>query len=51
MNEINNKLYIGELPASEIVKRHHTPVYVYDEDVIRHKYHELADSIYYGIKE
>jgi len=47
MNVINNQLYIGELPASEIVKKYATPVYVYDEDVIRHKYRELADSISY----
>src|SRR3989344_2592850 len=47
MNVINNQLYIGELHASEIVKRFRTPVYVYDDDVIRHKYRELADSLSY----
>ncbi len=47
MNIINNQLYVGELPASEIVKKYGTPIYVYDEDVIRHKYRELSESFSY----
>ncbi|MAG16406.1 diaminopimelate decarboxylase [Candidatus Woesearchaeota archaeon] len=47
MNIIENKLYVGEIPASDVVKKFGTPVYVYDEDVIRYKYRELAESISY----
>ncbi len=47
MNFIENKLYIGEIPATEIVKKYGTPLYVYDEEVIRFKYKELADCFSY----
>jgi len=47
MNVVENKLYIGELPAAEVVKKYGTPIYVYDEDLIRFKYKEFADSISY----
>ncbi len=47
MNIINNLLYIGEIPASEIAKKYGTPVYVYDAEVIRYKYRELAESFSY----
>jgi len=47
MNVIEGKQYIGELLASTVVKKYGTPLYVYDEEVIRFKYRELADSISY----
>lgn len=47
MNIINNQLYVGEIPASDVVKKYGTPVYVYDADVIRYKYRELAESFSY----
>ncbi len=47
MNIINNQLYVGEIPASEIAKKYGTPVYVYDSEIIRYKYRELAESFSY----
>lgn len=47
MNIINNQLYVGEIPASDVAGKYGTPVYVYDEDVIRNKYRELAESFSY----
>ncbi|MBI2664161.1 diaminopimelate decarboxylase [Candidatus Woesearchaeota archaeon] len=47
MNVIDNRMYIGELPASRVVDRFGTPIYVYDEEVIRFKYREFAESIEY----
>ncbi len=47
MNVINNQLYIGEIPASEVVAKYGTPIYVYDEDVIRNRYRDLAESFSY----
>jgi diaminopimelate decarboxylase len=57
MNFIENRLYIGEIPAEEVVKKYGTPLYAYDEETIRFKYKELADcftypniKIYYACK-
>src|SRR3989338_10022575 len=47
MNVINNRLYVGEVSASEIAEKFGTPLYVYDEDVIRHNYRELSESFSY----
>ncbi len=47
MNVMDNKLYAGEMQASEIAKKFGTPVYVYDEEAIRFKYRELFESISY----
>ena len=41
----NNRLFVGEIPAGEIARKFGTPVYVYDEDVIRARYRELKSSI------
>lgn len=47
MNIINNTLYVGELPASDVAAKFGTPVFVYDEDVMRHNYRELAECFSY----
>ena len=41
----NNQLYIGEMPAVELVKKYGSPLYVYEEETIRQKIRELKQSI------
>ncbi len=43
----NNRLYIGEIPASDIVRKFGSPLYVYDESVIRERARELKSLIPY----
>ena len=45
MNVNDNKLYVGEIPAAEIAEKFGTPIYAYDENVIRSKYRELKNSL------
>ena len=47
MNVKNNRLFVGEIPAEEIARKFGTPVYAYDEDVIRARYRELKKSVKY----
>lgn len=41
----NNKLYLGEVSASELVKTYGTPLYAYDESVIRQRCKDLKKFI------
>ncbi|MGK5093481.1 diaminopimelate decarboxylase [Deltaproteobacteria bacterium TL4] len=44
MEIIDNTLWIGEVSTNEIVQQYGSPVYVYDEQVIRSQYRQLAES-------
>ena len=46
----DNKLYIGGCSAEELVKEYGSPLYVYDETIIRSRFRNLADSIPYKQK-
>lgn len=41
----NNKLFIGEVAASDLANRFGTPLYVYNEETIRSKVRELVQNI------
>ncbi len=41
----SNSLYFGGVRAEELVGRHGSPLYVYEEEVIRRKYAELVNGI------
>ena len=43
----NNKLYLGEISAEDLARGYGTPLYVYEEDVIKQRYADLADNINY----
>jgi len=42
-----NKMYIGQYSAEELVKEYGSPLYVYDQKVIEQKYKELTEAITY----
>lgn len=44
----NGQLYIGKMSALTLAKQYGTPLYVYEEDLIRRRYGELRDSITYS---
>lgn len=53
----NNQLYFGEFSAEALCQKYGTPLYVYEEDVIRKQYRELADhfttqkfKVHYAVK-
>ena len=43
----NNKLFIGEISASDLASKYSTPLYVYDEEIIRQRYRSLGKYIAY----
>jgi diaminopimelate decarboxylase len=43
----NNKLFIGEISAEELVAKYGSPLYVYDADIIKRQYKALVDNISY----
>ena len=43
----NNKLYLGRIKAEKLIKKYGSPLYVYEEDVIKKKYQDLVNSIDY----
>ncbi|MEK6837836.1 MAG: diaminopimelate decarboxylase, partial [Nanoarchaeota archaeon] len=43
----NNRLFIGEVAASDLAKKFGTPVYVYDEETMRSKVRALLRNITY----
>lgn len=43
----NNKLYLGGVEIEALVERFGTPLYVYEEDVIRERYEGLVNAISY----
>ncbi len=45
MKTQNNKLYIGEIEAEELVKKYGSPLYVYEEETIRQRFRELKEAI------
>jgi diaminopimelate decarboxylase len=46
----NNELVIGGIPAVQLTKEFGSPLYVYDETVIRDRYRKLFDNIPYEKK-
>lgn len=46
-----NKLYLGGVSAEDLVAEHGSPLYVYEEDVIRDNYKKLYSSIKYKKKK
>jgi diaminopimelate decarboxylase len=53
----NNQLYFGEHSAEVLCQKYGTPLYIYEEDVIRKQYRELADNfttqkfkVHYAVK-
>ncbi len=48
MKIINNQLYIGEIQATELVKKYGSPLYVYEEETIRKRFNELKEGIPYS---
>jgi len=42
-----NKLWLGELEAEKLAQEYGTPLYVYEEDVIKRRYADLVESIPY----
>ncbi|MBI2134000.1 diaminopimelate decarboxylase [Candidatus Woesearchaeota archaeon] len=47
MKTRNNRLMIGEIEADQLVKKYGSPIYVYDEEIIRNRFRELKESIPY----
>ncbi|MBF0244497.1 MAG: diaminopimelate decarboxylase [Planctomycetes bacterium] len=47
MNTRENKLYFGDNSAEDLCKEFGTPLYVYEEEVIRRQYRELVGSFGY----
>lgn len=44
----NNKLFLGEIRADELIKKYGSPLYVYEEDKIKERYMDLAKNIRYN---
>ena len=47
----DNKLYLGGLPAEKLIEKFGSPLYVYEEEVIRSKYRQLFNSINWSRKK
>lgn len=47
MKVVNNKLQLGGVFADDLVKKYGSPLYVYEEDVIRQRYQQLVEGIPY----
>src|SRR5205814_7472600 len=43
----NNKLFIGEISAEDLVAKYGSPLYVYDADSIKRQYRNLVKNITY----
>ncbi|NPV02063.1 MAG: diaminopimelate decarboxylase [Brevinematales bacterium] len=46
----DNKLYIGGVSAEELIREYGSPLYVYDEAIVRERYKSLSDAIPYKMK-
>lgn len=44
----NNKLFIGEISAEDLVARYGSPLYVYDAAIIKERYADLVKNIAYS---
>jgi diaminopimelate decarboxylase len=51
METKNNRLYLGGLPAGELTARFGSPLYVYEEDILRERAGELRDAILFPDKK
>lgn len=47
METKKNELHFGGISTTELVKKYDTPLYIYEADTIRERYHDLADNINY----
>lgn len=47
----DNKLYLGGLSAEKLIEKFGSPLYVYEEEVIRSKYRQLFNSINWSRKK
>lgn len=47
MQTINNQLILGGIKASDLAKKYGTPLYVYEEEIIRQRYKALIENIKY----
>lgn len=47
MQIINNKLYIGGISSEDLISKFKSPLYVYEEDVIRQRFRDLKDNMAY----
>jgi len=47
----NNKLYLGGLSAEDLVEEYDSPLFVYEEDMIRDNYRRLYSSLRYKKKK
>ncbi len=47
MKTLNNQLYIGDVPATELVAKYGSPLYAYEEETIRQRFRELKEGIPY----
>ena len=43
----NNHLYLGGLPATQLIEEYGSPLYVYEEETIRNRYKDFAENISY----
>ncbi|MBI3051374.1 diaminopimelate decarboxylase [Candidatus Woesearchaeota archaeon] len=48
MKAINNRLLIGDIPASDLVRKYGSPIYAYDEAIIRQRMRDLKQGITYA---
>ncbi|MEA1965594.1 MAG: diaminopimelate decarboxylase, partial [Candidatus Aerophobetes bacterium] len=48
---MKDTLYIGQIKASEIADKYGTPLYVYNEDMIKKNYNSLVENIRYPKKK
>lgn len=48
MDVRNNQLYFGNFSAESLCEKYGTPLFVYEEDVIRKQYRQLADQFTYS---
>lgn len=48
MKILDNQLYFGEHSAEELCHRFGTPLYVYEEEVVRRQYRQLVDQFEYA---
>ncbi|MBN2518289.1 MAG: diaminopimelate decarboxylase [Candidatus Altiarchaeota archaeon] len=51
MEAKNNKLFLGGVSAEDLVAKYESPLYVYEEEVIRERYNNLYSSIDYPKKK
>ncbi|MBD3309610.1 diaminopimelate decarboxylase [Candidatus Woesearchaeota archaeon] len=47
MQTKNNKLYLGGLPAEDLLEEHGSPLYVYEEDKLREQVRKLFQALSY----